>query len=212
MWEPKIDSTSNQSQSTTTTNTAPRDLSGDKYDKLNIVEDIDSGFLSSEQILNSGFSSYGEEDDPGTSTSLGDTDTKPIPASVADEDKKLSTADADCTYLDSGLVDDIELSTRSVAAEAEDAGKMLLERELDNGLAEWLCTLDLKNGGGGANQINNLSRKVDSATASLDQLNISDAPSATKRTKATSARPTVEVPEKEEPWEVCYIQDGEGDT
>lgn len=201
MWEPKIDSTTstvsgNHSSSSPTTQK-------ESFDKLNVEDSnqIDSGFLSSEQILNSGFSSYGEEEDPGT-TSLGETKAPPATDPKAKDPKDSVVQSSDSTYLDSGLVDDIELSKSG-------GGEMLIERELDNGLAEWLCTLDLKNGG--LNQINNLSRKVDSATASLDQLNISDAaPSANKRTK-TSRQP-VDVPEKEEPWEVCYIQDGEGDT
>lgn len=169
----------------------------DKQDQDNCGQ-IDSGFLSSDQIL----SGYSEEGDPQpqASNDLGGKSTN------TDEDPK----QIDSTYLDSGLVEDVQLS----------GGDMLLERELDHGLAEWLCNLDLKNSAAAVpSQINNLGRKVDNTKASKDQLNISDDETSCagkKRQKSSSSREDsssfVEMPEEEQPWEMCYKQDADGDT
>lgn len=168
-------------------------------DKQEQDSQIDSGFLSSDQIL-SGYSEEGDHQQPQSSNDLG---AKP---SNTDTDDKLHS-----TYLDSGLVEDVEVSN----------SEMLLERELDHGLAEWLCNLDLKNNAAAVpSQINNLGRKGENTKASKDQLNISDDESTCagkKRQKSSSSREEssssyVEMPEEEQPWEMCYKQDADGDT
>lgn len=145
---------------------------------------IDSGFLSSDQIL-SGYSEADDEDLPSASVNV-------PPPSVDQKKQEVEV------ILDSGLVEDVEVE---FSQQGNSTSDMLLEREVDNGLAEWLCTLDLKQ----QNQqqhsgINNLSRRVDSTTASLDQLNIGE------------KEQHRHIPEQEQPWERFYKQDADGDT
>ena len=189
MWGPKLDSTTSSQQ---------QQQQQQQQDKKHLIEEdsgqIDSGFLSSEQILQS-FNSDSEEDHSPAAPAQAPLSSEGVLAQ-----KQQQQVD---TYLDSGLVEDVEES-QETTAHAEDQ-QMLLERELDNGLAEWLCTLDLKNP---SPSINNLSRKVDCTTTSMDQMNISDAP---KQQTTTQPR-TFEMPEEEQPWEMCYKQDAEGDT
>lgn len=166
-----------------------------KHDKLE--EDsgqIDSGFLSSEQILQSFSEDIADEPSPA-----------PVPAihkQAPEEDTKQQQLES--TYLDSGLVEDAEFLSGNQQ-------EMLLERELDNGLSEWLCTLDLKNNSQSAAQINNLSRKMDSATASMDQLNINEVKKK-QHEKLEKQAQILEMPDEIQPWEMFYKQDAEGDT
>lgn len=198
MWEPKIQSSGNPAPSSSP---AAQQQSQEPHSKLSSVEDsgqIDSGFLSSEHILQS-FTEYEEDKEEPAPVAPPKSSSS---SSSAPKDPK--TSELEPTYLDSGLVEDAEFDSQS---------GMLLERELDHGLAEWLCTLDMKNNStAAANSINNLSRRVDLTTASLDQMNISDAPKKMQKRPQQKEDELLEMPEEEQPWEVCYKQDAEGDT
>lgn len=232
MWDPKIDSSSAGASATTAQNS-------NNSAKLLPAEDsgeIDSGFLSSELIL----SSYEDEEDNTTksaqlpeipfadSSAKSSFDVAPVAAHKKqnDDDYDLKEQQSTSDYLDSGLVEDAEfLSYESKyedeQREEEPEQDMLLERGLDNGLAEWLCTLDLKNNTAAQGGANNLGRRVDCTTSSMEQMNISAA--APKRSKKQQQqqqvhqaqeekKPLIEMPEEEQPWEMCYKQDAEGNT
>lgn len=217
MWEPKLEnSTTSSSQS------AAAGAASIPNEKLLCTEDsgqIDSGFLSSEQILQS----YSDDDDDDAfdnnqkQSKKASFDFKsPAPVAAAttislDKQQQLESS----SYLDSGLVED---DAAFVSGTGDDS-EMLLERELDNGLAEWLCTLDLKSNNNNnstaataahSNPINNLSRRVDMTTASScpDQMNINHNGGEDQQLKAQ----ILAMPEEEQPWEMCYKQDAEGDT
>lgn len=210
MWDPKIDSSSSAGQA--------QPPAGDKK-QLHLEDSgqIDSGFLSSEQILQS----Y-SDDEQDQAKEYKKTPAIPIAgesssanAPVDQNQQKQQQFDSDA-YLDSGLIEDAEfLSGPQEEESPEKSNDMLLERELDNGLAEWLCTLDLKttNSQGGAaggqvstGSVNNLGRRVESPAAVAESQGQTMNISAVGEVKK-------EMPEEEEqPWEMCYKQDADGDT
>lgn len=218
MWEPKLESSSSSGTAAATTNSS----SSPNSQSLLHAEDsglIDSGFLSSEHILQS-YST--EEDKHNNDTPVAAAEPNHHQHHHNGEEGGIGKQQQQFdSYLDSGLVEDAEFESGTGVDQ-----EMLLERDLDNGLAEWQCTLDMKSNvsGSGAvattaqssaanhQMINNLSRRVDMATASLDQMNISDAPVKANNKQQQQKAVEVEMPEEEQPWEICYKQDAEGDT
>lgn len=184
MWDPKLEAPGNQSSSSTQQNK-----------KLDYQDNsqVDSGFLSSEQILQS-FS----EDAPVP------TEERPDESLDSGASLDLKTVETS-TYLDSGLVEDFPSGS-----------DMLLEKDVDTGLAEWLChSLNLKKNNTccAEPQINNLStvsRKLESSASvpSMDQKNISEVPVDQQEEQQQH----LEMPEEEQPWERCYKQDADGET
>lgn len=174
MWEP------------TTASAANRDEDPKNQKQQVDCSEIDSGFLSSEQIL----SGYSDSD------YLDEAKREATSATLSvDRPRDNNIGEKQVEYLDSGLVE---------SGVIEEDNKMLLERALDHGLSEWMCTLEL--GQHQTQQINNLSRKV-------DELSMSESAEEGHTMGRDRSRETVvEVPEEEQPWEVFYKQDAEGDT
>lgn len=208
MWDPKIDSSSSAGQA--------QPPAGDKK-HLEDSGQIDSGFLSSEQILQSYSDDEQDQAKEYKKTPAipiaGDSSSANAPVDQNQQKQQQFESDA---YLDSGLIEDAEfLSGPQEEQSPEKSNDMLLERELDNGLAEWLCTLDLKtaNSQGGAaggqvstGSVNNLGRRVESPSAVAESQGQTMNISAVGEVKK-------EMPEEEEqPWEICYKQDADGDT
>lgn len=89
-------------------------------------------------------------------------------------------------FQDSGAIDADEDNTKDTKPSS-----MILDSGVDIGLSEWFCELNLKNS---TSQLNNLGgcRKT-----------VLEEPKYSKITKLLESRPL---------WEICYIQDEDGDT
>lgn len=210
MWDPKIESKSSQN-------------SGAAVDKklLLAAEDdpgTDSGFMSSGQLSASDIQEHISETTAEKLSPIVEAEQKKNnnnsssePSTTDDQSHQAKSKEVEQdTEEDSGLIADDDAALLSLIA---DQKKMLLERGIDDGLAEWFCNLKLRSDAG--NQINNLGKKSPSSspTSSLSgRLNIcSSAEQPSKRSKQTNKN-GIKMPDEEQLWEVCYKQDANGDT
>lgn len=191
MWD---QNSSNDSQSisvsgtagTTTTTTA----AGDNKQIFQSNLDQDSGFLSGP--ISNQFSS--EIDD--------DADiTDPTPPPSHQQQQQQPPRKAQESYTDSGAIDDFIDDEDDGDKKQEQSHKMILDSGVDLGLEEWFCCMNLKNS---TQPLNNLG-----ATANTYHKAMLEAAAVQQRFPKISSK----LQQQQTPlWEICYIQDDDGDT
>lgn len=149
----------------------------------------DSGFLSGPQNIFSSSEIY--DDDITDKPSIGGGNC----TNIAPKSSNLVTS----SYTDSGAIedfvdeDDQELSnTAKDIRSTSQSNDMILDSGVDLGLEEWFCGLNLKNSTQPLNNLGSSCRK-----AMLDAQRF---PKISKKLQQTPL------------WEICYIQDDDGDT
>lgn len=152
----------------------------------------DSGFLSGPQ--NNFSSSEIFDDDITDQPSIGGGNNP----NIAPKSSNLVTS----SYTDSGAIEDFDVDEQELSHTAKDSRSqtqitsqnniMLLDSGVDRGLEEWFCGLNLKNSTQPLNNLGSSCRK-----AMLDAQHF---PKISKKLQQTKL------------WEICYIQDDDGDT
>lgn len=188
MWDQKS-STDSQSISVSGRSAAAAAEDNKKQFQSNINQD--SGFLSGP--ISSQFSSE-IDDDQQRNDDVDISDDPPQPKKVE------ASAAKQARYSDSGAIDDFI----DDEAEEDEEKKMILDSGVDSGLEQWFCCMNLKNS---TEPLNNLG----AASAATCHKAMLEAAAMQQRFPKISAKLQHQL-QQQPLWEICYIQDNDGDT